>query len=76
MPADATAQEALLEAYAETGQSDALYTELGARLYGQYQLHDGRHLSRSAAGVLGTADRAERRRSGNTSGNPNPYSCA
>jgi len=32
-PEDATAQEALLEAYAETGQSDALYTELGARLY-------------------------------------------
>jgi tetratricopeptide (TPR) repeat protein len=30
---DATAQEALLSAYAETGQSDALYTELGARLY-------------------------------------------
>ncbi|MEZ4299262.1 MAG: hypothetical protein R3B70_30210 [Polyangiaceae bacterium] len=32
-PEDAAAQEALLEAYAESGQSEALYTELGRRLY-------------------------------------------
>ncbi|MBK8259464.1 MAG: hypothetical protein IPK82_43260 [Polyangiaceae bacterium] len=31
---DAAAQEGLLEAYAEAGQSDALYTELGSRLFG------------------------------------------
>ncbi len=32
-PDDATAHDAMLEAYAETGQSEALYTELGARLF-------------------------------------------
>ncbi len=32
-PEDGAAQEALLEAYAEAGQSESLYKELGARLY-------------------------------------------
>ena len=52
-PDDATAQDALLEAYAETGQSDALYTELGARLYRAHGEERARLLVRLAEVAAG-----------------------
>ncbi|MFO0588788.1 MAG: tetratricopeptide repeat protein [Polyangiaceae bacterium] len=59
-PDDATAQDALLEAYAETGQSDALYTELGARLYRAHGEERARLLVRLAevAASAGWSQRA------------------
>lgn len=52
-PEDAAAQEALLEAYAEAGQSEALYKELGARLYGAAGEERGRLLVRLAGVAAG-----------------------